>query len=49
MIMIIMIMIIMIMIIMIMIIMIAVKGAIRDLLQSPHCAASYLQHVLSGG
>ena len=31
------------------IIVIALKGAIRDLLQSPHCAANHLQHVRSSG
>ena len=30
-------------------IMIAFKGVIRDFLQSPHCAASCLQHVRSSG
>ena len=28
---------------------IALKGAIRDFLQSPHCARNYLQHVQSSG
>ena len=28
---------------------IALKGAIQDLLQSPHCAANCLQHVRSNG
>ena len=27
----------------------AFKGAVRDLLQSPHCAANCLQHVRSSG
>ena len=36
-------------IIMIIIMMIALKGAIRDFLQSPHCAANCLQHVGSSG
>ena len=31
------------------IIMIAMNGAIRDLLQSPHCAANCLHHVSSSG
>ena len=35
-------------IILIMIIMIAFKGAVRDFLQSPCCAANRLQHVRSG-
>ena len=29
--------------------MIALKGAIRDLLQHPHCAVNCLQHVRSSG
>ena len=33
----------------ILIIIIALKGAIRDFLQSPHCAANCLQHVGSSG
>ena len=33
----------------IMIIIIAFKGAIRDFLQPPHCAANCLQHIRSGG
>ena len=33
----------------IMIIIIAFKGAIRDFLQSPHCAANRLQHIHSSG
>ena len=37
----------MMMIIIIIIIIIALKGAIRDFLQSPHCAANRLQHVRS--
>ena len=36
-------------IIIIIIIIIAFKGAIRDLLQSPHSAANCLQHVRSSG
>ena len=42
-------MIITIIIIIIIIIIIALKGAIRDLLQSPYCAANCLQHVRSSG
>ena len=34
-------------IIVVIIIIIAVKGAIRELLQSPHCAANCLQYVSS--
>ena len=45
----IMIIIMMIIIIIIIIIIIAFKGAIRDFLQSPHCAANRLQHVRSSG
>ena len=47
--MIIIIMIIIIIIIIIIILTIAFKGAIRDFLQSPHCAANRLQHVRSSG
>ena len=36
-------------IIIIIIIIIAFQGAIRDFLQSPHCAANRLQHVRSSG
>ena len=36
-------------IIIIKIIIIALKGAIQDLLQSPHCAANRLQHIHSSG
>ena len=36
-------------IIIIIIIIIAFKDAIRDFLQSPHCAANCLQHVRSSG
>ena len=35
--------------IIIIIIIIALKSAIRDLLQSPHSAANYLEHVRSSG
>ena len=42
-------MMIIIVIIIIVIIIIALKGAIRDFLQSPHCAANRLQHVRSSG
>ena len=45
--MIIIIMIIMIIIIKMIIIIITLKGAIRDFLQSPHCAANCLQHIRS--
>ena len=43
------IMIMIIIIIIIIIIVIAFKCAIRDFLQSPHCAANCLQHVRSSG
>ena len=36
-------------IIIIIIVIIAFKGAIRDFLQSPHCAANCLQHIRSSG
>ena len=36
-------------VIIIIIIIISIKGAIRDFLQSPHCAANRLQHVRSSG
>ena len=45
----IMIIIIIIIMIMIMIMIIALKGAIRDFLQSPHCATNCLQYVCSSG
>ena len=35
--------------VMIVILIIALKGAVRDFLQSPHCAANCLQHVRSFG
>ena len=41
--------IIIIIIIMIIIIIIALKGAIQDFCQSPHCAVNCLQHILSSG
>ena len=41
--------IIIIIIINIIIIIIALKGAIRDFLQSPHCVANRLQHIHSSG
>ena len=41
--------IIIIIIIIIMIIIVAFKGANRDFLQSPHCAANRVQHVRSSG
>ena len=41
--------IIMMMMMMMMMMMIAFKGAIRDFLQSPHCALNRLQHVRSSG
>ena len=41
--------IIIIMMMMIMIMIIALNGAIRDCLQSPHCATDCLQHVRSSG
>ena len=44
-----MIMMMMIIIIVIIIIIIALKGAIRYLLQSPHCAMNCLQHIRSSG
>ena len=33
----------------IIIVMTAFKGAVRDFLKSPHCAANCLQHVVSSG
>ena len=39
----------MIIIVFLVIIIIALKGAIRDCLQSPHCAANRLQHARSSG
>ena len=39
----------MVMMMMMMMMMITFKGAIRDFLQSPHCAANRLQHVRSSG
>ena len=37
------------MMMMMMMMIIAFKGAVREVLQSPHCAASHLQHVRSSG
>ena len=42
-------MMIIIIVVVIVITIIAFKGAIRDFLQSPHCAANCLQHVRSSG
>ena len=39
----------MMMMMIIIIIIVALKGVIRDVLQSPHCAANCLQHVRSSG